>query len=391
MKTIKNNIYLFYIIEFLGACIFTTAIWTFFFISYLTFSFSTALVLTVLSWFISFIFEVPSGVWADKYWRKRMYFLWIFLIILGFSIWIFSKNIYLFVFSSSLNWIWFALISWNLEALIHDSLELQKKENKFKDIQANWYIAIFSWRALSSLLAWYLFVINPLFPVYGTIIAYILIFLLLFFINDKWQQKSKNSSLKNHMFTWFKLLIQDKFIFYFVIIITLISSIWNIYWFTYQPYFKYIWISIENIWILFALTWFFSALWAHIIKKLQDKFNEKEIIFISLFLLLISAIWLQFFNIYWALFWLIIISIMFGFIMSFWNNVLIKKSPKTHKSTILSIFSLFITIWYVIFSVWAWYILDYIWIEKLYFWTIILIIFLIIFSLVKLKNNENKT
>jgi len=160
---LKKNIYLFYIIKFLSACIFTTAIWTFFFTSYLNFSFSTALNLILLSGLVSSTFEIPSWAWADKFWRKKMYFLWTLLIIFWFSIWIFAENIYWYVLSAILQWIGFSIGSWNLEALIHDNLEIENKEKDFKNIQANAYSYIFLWRAFSSLLAWFLFVINPLF------------------------------------------------------------------------------------------------------------------------------------------------------------------------------------------------------------------------------------
>jgi len=386
MKILKRNIKIFYIISFLEACIFTTSIWVFFFTSYLTFSFHTALIITILSGIIAFIFEVPSWAWADKFWRKKMYFLWISLIILSFCFWLFSKELYLFIFSAILNWLWFAITSWNFEALIHDSLEEKWKWDNFKDIWANAYIAIFSWRTFSSLLAWYLFVINPLLPIYFTILAYILVFLILFFIVDWWQKKSHSLDIKTHIKEWLQFLFKNKFLFYIIIIISLISSIWNIYWFTYQPYFKQIWFSIENIWILFAMIGVFSALWAHFIKKMQDVFTEKKIIFIMILLLFISWICIQFFNIYLAILWVVIISIVFGFVMSFWNNVLIKKSPKTHKSTILSIFSFTITIWYVSFSIISWFIVDHLWIFELYIWNIILILLLFIFSIIKLRS-----
>jgi len=269
--------------------------------------------------------------------------------------------------------------------LIHDYLEEKWKWKKFKDIQANAYILLFLWRTFSSLIAWYIFIINPLSPVYLTIIAYLIVLLSLFFIIDKWQEIEKKESTKKHIITGLKFILKDKFIFYFVIIISLISSIWNIYWFTYQPYFKNIWISIENIGILFAITWIFSAIWAQIIKKLQNIFSEIKIVYITIFLLLLSSIFIQLFNIYWAILWLIIISIMFGFIMSFWNNILIKKSPKKYKSTILSIFSFTITIWYITFSLISWYLIDLIWLEKLYIWNIILIILVILFTLLKLR------
>lgn len=388
MKILKRNIRLFYIISFLKACIFITSIWTFFFTTYLTFSFHTALIIIILSGIVSFIFEIPSWAWADRFWRKKMYFLGISLIILSYSFWLFSKDLYLFIFSAILNWLWFAITSWNFEALIHDSLEGKWKWDKFKDIWANSYIFIFSWRTFSSLLAWYLFVINPLLPIYFTILAYILVFILLFFVIDWWQIKSHSLDTKTHIKEWFRFLLKNYFLLYFIIIISLISSIWNMYWLTFQPYFKQIWFSIENIWIIFAITGVFSALWAYFIKKMQDIFTEKNIIFIMLFLLFISWFLIQFFNIYLAVIGVIIISITLGFVMSFWNNVLIKKSPKTHKSTILSIFSFAITILITIFLIISWFIVDHFWLFKLYLWNIALIILLFIFSIIKLKNIE---
>gem|GEM_PF-2932645 len=60
METLKRNIRLYYIINFLKACIFVTSIWMFFFTSYLAFSFHTALILIVLAGIMSVIFEIPS-------------------------------------------------------------------------------------------------------------------------------------------------------------------------------------------------------------------------------------------------------------------------------------------------------------------------------------------
>ena len=75
---------------------------------------------------------------------------------------------------------------------------------------------------------------------------------------------------------------------------------------------------------------------------------------------------------------IILISITFGFTMPLWNNYLIKNSPKTHKSTILSIYSFWITIWYISFAIPTWYLVDYIWLYKVYLWVIWLILITLI-------------
>lgn len=63
-------------------------------------------------------------------------------------------------------------------------------------------------------------------------------------------------------------------------------------------------------------------------------------------------------NIFWLL-PIILLSILFGFVMILWNTYLIKHSPKTHKSTILSIYSFAGSIWYFTFWTIAWYMVEY--------------------------------
>jgi MFS family permease len=73
---------LYYLISFFLACLFISPIWTFFFTSYHNFSFSSAVFLTVLTGIANFIFEIPSGSWADRFGRKRIYILGVVLMII---------------------------------------------------------------------------------------------------------------------------------------------------------------------------------------------------------------------------------------------------------------------------------------------------------------------
>lgn len=386
MDNIKSNIKFYYVVQFLSACIFTTAIWSFFLTSFNTFSFSIATFLIILSWIISFLFEAPSWYLADKYGRKKVYLLWTIFILISFLLWLFTKDIYIFIISSILNWIWFAITSWNLEAIIHDNLVLNWKEEEFKNIQSNWYTYLFLWRAFSSFFAWYLFVINPFYPVYASIFSYLIIIFLLFFINDKWQEKEKNNNMKEHIFSWLKYIYNDKIILNIILILVFVSSFWNIFWFTYQPYFKQIWFSIENIWILFSITWLLSWFWSFLIKKLQDKYQSKYILLLIVLLLFLSSLLFLSFNYYLSILWLIIVSIMFWFIMSFWNTILLKKSPKNLKATILSLFSLFMTLWYSVFSISSGIIYDILWLKFLYLLNLIFVICLLSYSFLNLNN-----
>ena len=85
--------------------------------------------------------------------------------------------------------------------------------------------------------------------------------------------------------------------------------------------------------------------------------------FISL--IIVSFMFSIFDNMLWLL-PIVLLSILFGFIMILWNTYLIEHSPKTHKSTILSIFSFAVSIWYFAFWTIAWYMVELFTLETVY-------------------------
>lgn len=377
----KKNINLFYIINFLQTFTFTTAIWTFFFTSYLTFSFWQALFLMTIVWIISAIFEVPSWAWADRFWRKKMYLLWNLFLVINLLFWVFSTSFFSFVIAWIFCWMWYAITSWNLEALIHDWLEENKNEKEFKNISSNSYIYIFLWRAFSASISGLLFVFHPLFPVYLTLLSVILIIIFSIFLNEPKQIISIHKDNLSHFKETVHYLSNNKIILVFIFIIWILSWIWNIYWYTQQLYFKDLWFSIEFIWITFTIWALFSALWSYIFKNISNYLNAKKILNIMFFLIFLASILFSLFTKIWAIFWLIINSIMFWFVMSFWNNFLIEKSLKNQKSTLLSIFSFAITIWYSFFNILISLFIWNIWLNNVYYISYILILILFLFSL----------
>lgn len=377
----KKNINLFYIISFLKTFVFTTAIWAFFFTIYLNFSFWQALFLITIVWIISTLFEVPFWTWADRFWRKKMYILWTLLLVINLIFWCFATNFWSFIIAWIIAWLWNAIVSWNLEAMIHDWLEDQKNEKEFKNIASNSYIFIFLWRALATSISWLLFIFNPLLPIYLTLISTILILLFAFFLKEPKQILSEHKDNISHLKESIWFLIKYKFILIFMTILWLLSWLWNIYFFTQQPYFKELWFSIEFIWITFTIWALFSALGSFIFKKISDKISDKIILNLLLLMTLVACVLFALFWKIFAIFWLVILSLMFWFIMTFWNNFLIHKVPKNQKSTILSIFSLFITIWYSWINIILSWIIWFLWLYYIYLIIILLVLLLLIFNL----------
>lgn len=156
---------------------------------------------------------------------------------------------------------------------------------------------------------------------------------------------------------------------YFIVLWWFIFAwFWDIYRFSYQEYLKNIWFHVKEYWMIYFFISLFSALWSYMVKKLQFKYSSFNILrSINFTLLVISILFIFFKNIYWII-PILILSVIFGFIMILWNNYLIENSPKTHKSTILSIFSFAVSLWYFTFSAIAWLFIDLYNLETVYFY-----------------------
>lgn len=387
---LNRNIKIFYLVNFLEQLVFSLPIWTFFFTTYHHFGLWNAIMINLVWGFSSFLFEIPSGAWADRFWRKNFYLFGLSLMILAFAIHIFATNIFIFIIASFLLWVWSAFISWNIEAILHDSLESIWQENEYSKIQANSSMFMFLWRAVSGVLGWIMYSINPLLPYVWNTLAYILALIVIFFLKESKQIKSSETSNFKQIKSWLKFIFWDRQILRIIILFAIICWIWNVYWFTYQEFLKDLWISITNIWLIFSVIAILSAFWSYLTKIMQKKFSINILYFIMIWFLLFES---TLFATYSKLFWLIAIissAISAWFLMPIWNSYLIKLSPKTHKSTILSIFSFAITVWYVSFSIVIWYLAEYFWLKNIYFSLVFVTIFVIVFDLIINKNVWNK-
>lgn len=181
----------------------------------------------------------------------------------------------------------------------------------------------------------------------------------------------------------------EKDILYIITSLVLLSSIGNIYWFTYQPYLEKIGLSISSIGISFAIASISSALGSLLLKRLQRKnHTELEILQYLILFLFVSSVGFYFFISYPSIFGIIpviIISVTAGFTMSLGNSYIVGRVPKTHKSVSLSIFSFGITIGYFLFSGGVGFLMDRFSLENVYLGVIVLILLLLPWNIAALK------
>ncbi|MFK7780026.1 MAG: MFS transporter [Candidatus Gracilibacteria bacterium] len=390
-KKLKNNILLFYIINFFEACVFLIPIWYFFFVNYLNFGVGNAILISTITGLVTLLFEVHSGGWSDRFGRKKIYIFGLLAGIIGFTFYLWATELYLFFISAFFLGVGYALTSGNLEALIHDNLEEEGEVKEYDKIQSNQYITLFTGRALSSLLAGYLFFYNELYPVIASIICYIIAIILVFFIYSPKQEFSQETTDFKHIKKALLFLVEKKKMLYMIIFGGLLfSGIANIYWFTYQPYLEQIGINIKDVGIIYFFISAFSAFGSYIIKKMQGWVGIFSILnFMFIGLIMISFMFSIFDNLI-GLLPIILLSILFGFIMILGNTYLIKYSPKTHKSTILSIFSFAGSIGYFVFGTIAGYMAEIFTLDTVYNALPFIILIVFILGLFFYKTIDNK-
>ncbi|MDD4152001.1 MAG: MFS transporter [Candidatus Gracilibacteria bacterium] len=355
------------------------------------FGVGNAILINTISGLITLLFEVHSGGWADRFGRKKVFIFGLLSGIIGFSFYLWTTQVYLFLISAFFLGVGYALSSGTLEALIHDNLEGEGKVKEYNKIQSNQYIALFTGRALSSLLAGYLFFYNEYYPIIASIICYIIAIILVFFIHSPKQELSEETTNFKHIKKALVFLSEKKKMLFMIIFGGLLfSGIGNIYWFTYQPYLEQIGLNIKDVGIIYFFISAFSAFGSYIIKNILDKLKTFSILGFMFVGLIIISFMFSIFNNLLGLLPIILLSILFGFIMILGNTYLIENSPKTHKSTILSIFSFAGSIGYFTFGTLAGYMVQLFSLKAVYNTLPYIILIVFGFGLFYYRSIDNK-
>jgi len=159
---LNNNVKIVYILSFLSELYFPISIWLFFYLRFL--NFQQLAVLVTIRLVCSNIFEVPTGVFADKLGRKLSvitYFGLYTMVMVGIAL---SKTFWVFAILEVIKSLAVAFVSGSLEALVYDSLKAEGKEENYDKVISN--IESIQWAGyfLASIIAGYLYFINPTIP-----------------------------------------------------------------------------------------------------------------------------------------------------------------------------------------------------------------------------------
>lgn len=86
---------------------------------------------------VSLIFEIPSGIFADVFGRKKMLMVSTVMRMIGNIIMIFSRNLFMVCLSITFQALSFNFSSGSGDALAYDSLKMAERENEFEKYESN--------------------------------------------------------------------------------------------------------------------------------------------------------------------------------------------------------------------------------------------------------------
>jgi len=255
-ERIKNTSFIFYSASFLENLI-DGIIGPLFFIYLLSIGFNPAQIGVLLAGerISAFVFEIPTGGFADKYGRKKSILISFSILFLIFILWFFTRNFFI-LFAASILWgIAHAFQSGAEKTLIIDSLDLTKNDEKrnkvFSHLSIVNNLGFLAGGLAGALLAFYF--LNSIWLT-ASLICIVIFAIYFFFTQDKFFQPAADKKTKN-IFRELVSLIKENLSFSFknklISIFLIITFIWTLsfsfYNLGYQMFFKKI-LEVPTYW-----------------------------------------------------------------------------------------------------------------------------------------------
>ncbi len=305
-------------------------------------------------------FEVPTGAFADKFGHKKSVLLGLLIIAISIALYPLGTTFWYYILIEGLVAIGATLISGADESLFYDTLKSEGLDNEYTKFKGRAKQYSFLSQLIGSLVAAYLFVINPGLPFFVSGIMVFIGFLIFSTFKEVTNVNEVNESVS--YFRQIKetgaYIFRHKKIRTIIIYAALIHMTYTSLVHTYAPYFLSVGIEEKYFGILFALF--------NIIALFSSRYNDfyikmtkpNSLIFLGI-ILFISYITLGLVTIPIGIVGICIQQIYRGINDTTYRKYINKCSPTEKRATILSYLSLVVTLVGGLFGVGLGIVLDY--------------------------------
>jgi MFS family permease len=267
--TDKQIIKRYYIGTALSNAYFPLGTFILYFAEHLGFGFSKALLISVVAWGVTLLFDILGGVYADKFGRKKSYVLGIGIVCTALLISLTTANFYIILALYSVIGIGQALESESFSSLITQALG--PKSSAYKNAVSKNQAILFISRAFASIIGGLVYLVNPALPflLYTASLALSVLCIRGIVENiDESNNVKSITTLLQESHKYFKLG-SNLFWLYVSAFAGLFAL--DLIWGNYTPFFSISGLGAEQIGYIYAGISILSALGSYITNKLHKR------------------------------------------------------------------------------------------------------------------------
>lgn len=333
-NNLKGNISKLYLMSFVDGLWFTGPIYILFLLDR-GISFTQIGLIMGGNYMMSFIFDIPSSICADKYSRKLILILGGLSLMLC-NIFVYISNSFLMFFVAfCLAGIGNALISGTNNAFFYDTLLSAGKEKQYEKILSKLLKYYFISRIISSVAGAYMYHIDPKLPFLLTALADLAYVIVALYLQEPVREKSISKS-----FTQIKeglvFLLKHKLV-WTIIIFSITGAMWDVLFNYSQPAMETSRIPVIYFGIIYAFGNFFGFLGASFYSRIKSQVDWRGVM---IFYLLIDLAVSFFFGMQIAALAILSVALLTfssGSFDIFIGSIVHDAVPSSHRATTLSI------------------------------------------------------
>jgi MFS family permease len=266
-------------INFLTSLFFLSPIATFFYMQRGLNLFEIVSLEAVLVVFIT-LFNVPTGIFADKYGRKASIIAFCMLLITSEIILLFSSGFWMFAIAFAMSGIAIAFSSGAWEALLYDSLKEQKKERLMRKamgtVTSSALAASVIANVIGSIIAADLSMQTFVLLIEMTIIVMAIGILFSFTLKEpEYKQQNKEQNPFKLFAEGIKQIKSNPSLLRIILLYVFSSPFFIVLTLLYQPYFKFVGVNVAWFGTIIAIALILSALAGKYAYKVEEKLGVK--------------------------------------------------------------------------------------------------------------------
>lgn len=347
---LKSNIWKFYLFEALWSLVFFFPIFQIFYLAR-NMSITQIAFIGITFSIARMAMEMPSGVLADKWGRKKTLFLSQIFFIISMGIIIFSHSFLLFLLASIFSGFWLACYSGTGVAFFYDTLLELKRKDDYEKLWGKLTLLTAVVGFVAAFSAGFLFEIKITWPyIFTAISAFLSLFVIATFTEPKFHKPAEEDSLFLHFKKSMMKVVKNEYIGFIVIFGAILAFALD-YLFDYgQIYLKTIGIPIALFGIIFAFKSIIEGVGASSANKIKNKFSYRGIFTFALFFTIIIIFGLSYLDNYFGVFVFLLSFFIMGMFRIIQRGYIHRQVESYNRATVDSVSSFIIAIIAVIFE-----------------------------------------